>query len=649
MRRDPSSIPNGYLDVADNVIANDGSMQSRTGLVTHISDILWEGIDMARPIDIADNTKWFVLAHDTGIGVYKLYYCVAGVNTVIVNPVPTGTLDFHFVRVYNTYIITFDDGQNGIAAANSYVFNPAIHSVARISGKTAPASAITVTVAGGAATKNIEPGVHVWGVCFETDTGHFSQVILAGLVSAVHPTPAQAADLSNIPVGGAGTGTVKRHILVSKVIPNFDGNLVNYELFFIPGALGVLNDNTTTVLANVEFYDSELVDSADYLKDISASSASYSSVCQYAERFVGCGKPAAGTGNNSPHVADVSNAGLPESLDTTAGFITVDPGYGTALQHCVEWKGYLVLIKDIGTYMAKDNGDLPNTWPVDKIDASYGCGPQGVCRVYAGQPGVIQDALLILTTSGLKIFMGSYAEESLTKLIDGYFEDLVSSVTYASFRTWQVYADPINKYIYILARVNGSVVVLVGDYRNGMTPNSMVWTKFKFAYDGTQNSYVSCIATIPYTSNGGGGGIMVGGRTSAIYKLNTTGNYADVTILPNWELTTSEFSFSDQLTKDQYVSCRVLIKAPTNNAVAVSVYIGDMTPLYPIYQSVNLPNPLATGVPQDVLQFSINQQAIKGHFSIKSVASTDPNIRAYLDYIKQVLIYGKKRELLKPL
>jgi hypothetical protein len=646
LRRDPAKVPRGYLTVADNFVVNDGSMQNRAGITTLISDAGWEAIYMARPIDVSDNTKWFVLA--VNAGALKLYYCASGINTVILNPVPTGSFEFQFVRINSTYFITFDDSQNGISGANSYVYNPAIHSVARVSGKSAPASAITVTVAGGADAKGVPVGRHVWGVAFETDTGHISAVILAGLVSAVH-AGGQFADLSNIPTGAANTGTSKRRILVSKVIPNFDGNLLNYELFFLP--TGTIADNTTTVLNNVSFYDTELLDSADYLKDLSSSSAAYSSICQYGERFIGCGKALAGTGSASPHVADVSDKGKPESLDSTDGFITVEPGFGTALQHCVEWKGYLVLIKDIGTYITKDNGDEPNTWPVDKVDGSFGCGPQGVCRIYAGQAGVIEDSLLILTTSGLKIFNGSYKQEPLTKLIDGYYEDLINASTYAEFRVWQVYADPINNYIYIYARLsNSSVVILVGDYRFGLNPDTMIWTKFKFFHAGSENSYVSCISTIPYTNQQGGGGIIIGGETTKIYRIRTTFAPEDDATIFDWDCTTGDYiTFSDRLTKDKLTMARVLIR-PISAAVTARVYMGDMIwPSYPVYQNVFLQDPTATNIPLNVLQFSINQEAIRGQFSIKSAASTDVNVRAYLNYIKQIVIYGSEKETAKPL
>ena len=111
-------------------------------------------------------------------------------------------------------------------------------------------------------------GFHLVGVVFETDTGYLTS---PGPQDATGKTKfagqhyvdvTKSIKVTNIPIGPANV--VKRHLVSTKWIPEYNGDQKGYQFFFIPK--GILENNTATELV-VNYYDSDLLSDASHLLD----------------------------------------------------------------------------------------------------------------------------------------------------------------------------------------------------------------------------------------------------------------------------------------------------------------------------------------------------------------------------------------------
>src|SRR4030095_11381620 len=119
---------------------------------------------------------------------------------------------------------------------------------------------VTITVANGAAG-HTDAGMHIFGYVYETDTGYLSAP--AGLV-AFSTSALLSLNFSNV-ANSPQTFVTKKHIVASKVIQSYNGDVNGYQLFFIPGA--TIPNNVTTFLNGISFYDQELLLDASHLID----------------------------------------------------------------------------------------------------------------------------------------------------------------------------------------------------------------------------------------------------------------------------------------------------------------------------------------------------------------------------------------------
>lgn len=638
-RRHPSRVPFGYLKTAENVDIEAGSIVGRPDSIrTAANAVSWTAIKRVYAPDPTSNTTFFVLSGTT------LYYTAnSGTTLVTVITGITADSDFSILRIFDKYFISFHNGTSP-RTTNYQVFDPSIHSSSRDALGTAPNSAPTVTVAGGAGTKNISAGVHLWGVAFVSDTGHVSAVDASCIVAATH-AGGQMADLSNIPTGPAGT--TARWILATKVIPNYSGNTLNYELFFVQQ----IADNSTTTLNNVEFYDDELVDSADYLKDLYEVLDSSLGMCSYENRVV-----LWNTNGISAHTLTISDKGKPESFDQTTGVISVDEGYGVGIQCVVDLRGTLVIFKHVGTYITRDNGGEPNTWPVERVDGGYGTRLHGVCRVFGGTFGSVQDVLLVLTTTGLLAFDGQYNPRAITENIDSVIEDAFIRYGFSVYKYWQVFADTLEKKIYISLAEDPELsptspyIVLVGNYEDGLSPDTIKWSRYSFSYDvsvAAVHPFVG-IFTMPRTSTGGG--LCYYGATE-VFKLVTevplsTSNEGkdgrNAAATPDgfkypWSIETWGLYGNDVLAIDQIASARVYHSA--RSAASAVLTVGNSPA-----QSVTLSN--ASTLEGVLLMKPTNSNMLHPTFKLASAATLSSS--AYLEHVKIVVLDSEVAALNRP-
>jgi len=445
-----------------------------------------------------------------------------------------------------------------------------------------PAPGVPIVAVTGAAGK-VETGVHLIAVAYETDTGFITPPgpFIATIYSpTVYTAPGGAAiNLTIIPLGPAGT--VARHILVSKVIrPPFNGDVLVPELFFAPG--GKISDNTTTILTGLSFYDSELVNSADYLLDELEVIPSGVCYCIYRNRLIIVGfpptaaAPAVGGINTIPsYIARVSNPGAYESFSAIEGFIQVAINDGDALQACWEQNGNLYIAKGNRTYVTRDNGGPPNTWEVNLVDAAIGCGPWGVAKVDNSQNSLVEGGTIIGSRRGIYFFTGQYSTFPLTYNIEAIYRREVAAMPfYSSFFSSKFYYDSYRRLLYCLlgGSVTGTIStsLLVGACDNGLNPEKVRWSKFNnFSntagsttargiidiYTPTPASSINYLDTMLF--------MIFDSATVDIAAIRTTMSLDEQTASGGGRINWSLVSFPaevDELDKLQVVGARALIK-----------------------------------------------------------------------------------------
>lgn len=399
-------------------------------------------------------------------------------------------------------------GYDTLISSNSespYFVNSATGANRAVAGA-APATA--PAAANGAAGK-VEAGLHLITVAYETDSGFITKYRLP---ATQYTAPgALKINLTAIPVGPAGT--IARNILATKVIHQFNGDTAAYEEFFVPG--GRLADNVTTILT-IDFYDTELVSSADYLNDLEASLTGYVYLTTYNNMAVY-------VINNStiPGATILSLPGSFESISLVDGVISDISAKDTVTAFV--YQGALYLISASGAVNAyRDNGGPPNTWkatpiatgitPLSSVSTSILNPPTiatipsiwGAASNSTTDAKLVENGILISVREGIYLFQGSFSVKPLTWNIDGLWKSLVlSSIDAISSNPFKVVVDPNKKVFYVapLGTLNVGLptlyppdyyknAILVCDYSEGLSWDTVKWSIWKFPFTiGSINIY----------------------------------------------------------------------------------------------------------------------------------------------------------------
>ncbi len=368
-------------------------------------------------------------------------------------------VDFSALNLFNrVYILPITNG----AAAFLLVWdgtNPV-----RLAAGIAPTTG--VTAADGAAG-HVDAGVHQFGVSFVTDTGFITRpgASTSGVFTpTIYTAPGSLkVDLSAIPTGGSDI--VARIITVTKA---------NETLFyFAPG--GLINDNTTTTLT-LDFYDTDLLLSADYLFDlfekIPAATIAGSLYTFHSRMFLAPGQ----------NYVNVSLPSDPESIDEVDGLITLpNPAYNTIRAFC-QLYDTLYLVKSTGIASTFDNGDVPSTWTVTEVDGTHGGFQNSISTISVTNVALGQNEMFLLCDlGGIFIFNGATSVIPLTWKID----DIWQMITPLGLLNITIMNDPFKEVFYVLIPTQGSTdanLLLVGDYTEGLTPMLIKWTIFTFPF-----------------------------------------------------------------------------------------------------------------------------------------------------------------------
>lgn len=411
----------------------------------------------------AQGSTLLVLTYDGITG--KIYHCVD--STTVYGPILTiaGMTDFGFVpytgRAYispfKTYVVGALNLEKGMQNESLYVYLGA-GVAARKAGGTTPAGTLTIT---NGAAGHTDAGLHVFGVVGESDTGFLSSPYA---LNSFTTSDASSVSFANVPIL-VGAQWVKRHIVASAIITDYNGDTTGYDLFFIPGA--DINDNTTTFLNNVSFYDADLLEDASHLFDNYTDIPAGVCLSLYHNRLI------LTTPYTDISIVLVSAVGEPEAISQIDGLLIVPPD-GNPITNAQEMRDILYVTKRARTVSFVDNDDVPSSWPLTIIDNALGCGVHGIATVI-DSGSTSADFLIIASFQGIMLFNGRFAQPELSWKINALWEGLERN----DWRLISLLNDPIKQLFYITLT---DYRLLIGDYGNGLDPKKIRWIPWRFDF-----------------------------------------------------------------------------------------------------------------------------------------------------------------------
>jgi len=403
------------------------------------------------------------LSYDRGTNTGSIYHCVDSATTYGPLLSIVGMKDFAFLpyagRGYISPFASFQSGsdtvEKGLNGEFLYVYRGDGSTATKAAGSGMTG---TMTVAAGAAG-HTDAGFHVYGVVSETDTGYLSPPTAFGTFTNL---PAQSVSFGTIPTSG-DPHVVKRHIVASKAINGYNGDPTGYDLFFIPGA--DINNNTSTFLNNISFFDADLLEDASHLLDNYTEIPAGAFICLYHNRLV------TGSMYDDFNRVLVSAAGEPEAISQIDGLLATQPD-GNPVTNGAEFRDVLYITKPSSTMSFTDNGGEPATWPYVPVDAALGTRPHGIAIVLdKGSQNV--DFLIICTYQGIHLFTGGYQTPELTWKIENFWK----SLNRPNFGKLSIVNNVIKKRLYI---VLPGRYLLVGFYQNGLNPKDIQWEQWMY-------------------------------------------------------------------------------------------------------------------------------------------------------------------------
>lgn len=390
-----------------------------------------------------ETSRYIVL--DTSGNLFDSLYPGTPIITNVVN------LDFSAVTFLNRCYIMFHNRITGISGSVLYIYNGGGPGDIRPAAGAAPVG-FTISIADSLNSGFIEAGIHLFAWAYETDSGFITAPGPAAFAAYTAPGGFKAV-INNVPIGPAGTSA--RRLLATKVIPDYDGNQYGTEFFFVPN--GRIADNSTTTL-EFDFFDDDLLDSADYLFDNLSSIAAGLGMYIYNNRAVIWGIP------GLEHYALISTAGQIEVFDETAGVIFLDPSDSTTgIQNVIEFAKNLILFTGDKCKVTTDNDSDPDTWSVDTLDDSIGTGVFGISKIYNSR-GVNTSRFFVADKSGLYLYeQGRFQKPEISWNI----ENVWKRINKAQFSKVQVEHNPESCLIYVSVPLDSSTecnYLLVADY-----------------------------------------------------------------------------------------------------------------------------------------------------------------------------------------
>jgi len=453
------SVPEDHLAIADNIIYGEHGWRTRPGCRDYFGiPALVGGIRRFYHYNRLNEVPRLLILTETG----QLYDSTDLMRPIHFDP---KWVDFSAAQYYNNIFITPHDRKTGIEGESVWLYDGSLF---RKAGGIAPTGYISV--ANTLTSGHVSEGIHLFAVAFETASGYISKPG-PELYGQVHAPGDKRVLVSGIPVGP--TGTVARRILTTKRIPAtgigaYTGNQEGYEFFFVPD--GRIPDNSTMDF-ETDFYDADLLASADYLFDLLSEIPAGVGITTYQKSLVVWGE------FNDPSTVRISKQGEPETFDAVEGYMTVAPNESGGVKNCVEFRDLLYMMKSYRTYaVSRDlvNPESPLFWRIISIDEGIGTECFGIASILDVQ-GPNTDSFALVAFSGIYLFNGIYGQPEFSWKIDSLWHDIDRT----RFNEIQVYNDIVANLMYIFLPDS---TILVADYRLGLNFQAIRWARWTFPW-----------------------------------------------------------------------------------------------------------------------------------------------------------------------
>lgn len=465
-RGDHENTPIDHFQGSNNIRHQGKSVMTRDGIIISQSvnaQVPLQNIRRVYNYPMLTKNTLIVLSYDTSSGIGHIYHVVN--STTQYGPVLsiTGMTDFAFFpysgRAYISPFASFtangETVEKGLQNEFLYVYRGDGTNATKAAGS-AIGSGMTIALG---APGHTDLGTHLYGVVSETDTGYLSA---PGSLSTLVNIASQSVSFGNIPTSG-DPHVVKRHIVASKAINNYNGDTEGYQLFFIPNA--TINDNTTTFLNNVSFYDADLLDDASHLFDNYTEIPAGAFLAGYHGRLV------LGATYDDFNLVIVSSVGEPEAINQIDGLLATQPN-GYPCSNGAEFRDVLYIFKPNSSMSFTDNGDVPSSWPLVEMDAALGTRCHGISQFLNSATQNV-DFLVIATYQGISLFTGAYQTPELSWKVENFWRTLNRD----DFGKIQIVNNAVKKRLYI---VLPNRFLLVGFYQNGINPKDIQWEQWTF-------------------------------------------------------------------------------------------------------------------------------------------------------------------------
>ena len=446
------SVPSDHLAIADNVIYGEAGWRTRPGCREKFN-IPFATIRRFYHYNRLNEVPRLLILTEEG----SLYDSTDLLRPIHFDP---KWKDFSTAQYYNNVFITPHDRNTGIEGDFVWLYDGTTF---RKAGGAAPVGSFTASVS--SLSGHVEAGTHLFAVAYETSSGYLTKPGPQIYPFAVFDGT-RMAHLSSIPVGPVGT--FARRLLATRRIEKYNGNQEGFEFFFIP--TGRIADNTTTVI-DVDFYDADLLLSADYLFDLMDTIPAGVGLTTYQKSLVVWGE------FNNPSNVRISKQNEPETFDAIEGIMTIAPNESGGVKNCVEFRDLLYMTKSYRTYaVSRDltNPESPIFWRVISIDEGIGTECFGIASILDVQ-GPNTDSFAAVAFSGIYLFNGTYSQPEFSWKIDSLWHNIDRS----RFDEIQVHNDIVANLIYIFLPDS---TILVADYRNGFSHTAIRWSRWTFPW-----------------------------------------------------------------------------------------------------------------------------------------------------------------------
>lgn len=442
------AVPHGHSLTCNNLQFFENEIQSRYGTGLNYSSITnIKRIELyKRPGEV---TRLLVL-NSSG----SLYDSTEPLTPILTNAYMT---DFRVQTFFGRAYITPVNAGNGTGVSGSYLYVYDGTGTARKAAGVNPSGTITATAS--ALSGTVEAGYHLYAVAYETESGFITKPG-PDVYAILESDGTKKVDIS-LSLSSAPTGATKQHILATKAILTYDGNQNGYEFFFVPN--GTINDVVTTTIS-VDFYDADLVESAEYLFDQYEEIPAGTGITEYKGRLILWNE----------NYLYVSKVGEPESIDSLTGLVLIAPGEAGYITDCVEYRDILYVHKKFRATAVADNGLDPSTWTPVPIDKGTGCDMRGIIKILDAQ-GTSVDKFLVTGHKGLVLFNGLYQEPELTWKIEHIWQRINTNYFYLVHGV----NDTQGHRIFISVPLDDATScshILYGDYSKGLDYQNIRWS-----------------------------------------------------------------------------------------------------------------------------------------------------------------------------